>query len=229
MDSPVLCSLNEIQTLATKAARGAGLPWGVADEAGRTARWLESRGLGGLAALAAALDSLAVPDWSRFFPVPAGACWRGRDGGIEGLLAGIAIADRAGPGLPFAGEAGGALVLDAVHRPLLAMPFLAGTAEACGVSLGVSTGAGGPAIRLGPQGISATCRTVEGLALAPALRIERDLSPAAPAVLPRLDGSIPVEDAVYACLDKRAWQTYVPESAESQARGAGGSTLIETD
>lgn len=33
-------SLNEVETLAAKAARGAGLPWGVAEDAGRSAAWL---------------------------------------------------------------------------------------------------------------------------------------------------------------------------------------------
>ena len=33
-------SLNEVETLALKAARGAGLPWGVAEDAGRSAVWL---------------------------------------------------------------------------------------------------------------------------------------------------------------------------------------------
>jgi hypothetical protein len=33
-------SLNEVETLALKAARGAGLPWGVAEDVGRSAAWL---------------------------------------------------------------------------------------------------------------------------------------------------------------------------------------------
>lgn len=36
-------SLNEVETLAAKAARGAGLPWGVAEDVGRSAVWLASR------------------------------------------------------------------------------------------------------------------------------------------------------------------------------------------
>ena len=33
-------SLNEVETLAQKAARGAGLPWGAAEDAGRSAAWM---------------------------------------------------------------------------------------------------------------------------------------------------------------------------------------------
>lgn len=36
-------SLNEVETLAAKAARGAGFPWGLADDIGRAARRLAQR------------------------------------------------------------------------------------------------------------------------------------------------------------------------------------------
>ena len=37
-------SLNEFEALALKAARGAGLPWGLAEEAGKAVRILSSFG-----------------------------------------------------------------------------------------------------------------------------------------------------------------------------------------
>ena len=39
----MLVSLNELQNAVYKAARGGGLPWGVAEEAGRAAVWLAER------------------------------------------------------------------------------------------------------------------------------------------------------------------------------------------
>lgn len=51
-------SLVEIRTLAIKAARGAGLSWGLAEEAGFAVRWLEQRGLAGVEALAAYLNEM---------------------------------------------------------------------------------------------------------------------------------------------------------------------------
>lgn len=36
-------SLNEVEVLAQKAARGAGLPWGVAEDTGRAAAWIAAR------------------------------------------------------------------------------------------------------------------------------------------------------------------------------------------
>ena len=44
-------SLGETAALATKAARGAGMPWGLADETGVAVSWLQARGIPGLSAL----------------------------------------------------------------------------------------------------------------------------------------------------------------------------------
>ncbi len=49
-------SLGEVKALSVKAARGAGLSWGMADEAGFAVQWLQSFGAPGAAALADYLD-----------------------------------------------------------------------------------------------------------------------------------------------------------------------------
>ncbi len=49
-------SLGEVKALATKAARGAGLPWGMADEASFAVHWLQANGAPGVAALANYLE-----------------------------------------------------------------------------------------------------------------------------------------------------------------------------
>ena len=41
-------SLGEIGALATKAARGSGMDWGLADEAGYAVKWLQRRQLPGV-------------------------------------------------------------------------------------------------------------------------------------------------------------------------------------
>lgn len=64
-------SLGEVASLAVKAVRGAGQPWGVAEEAGWAIRWLGRAGLPGPAALARALEA----------------------GDLSALLTGIAVAD----------------------------------------------------------------------------------------------------------------------------------------
>ena len=45
-------SLNEIEALGKKAARGAGMPWGMAEEASKALRWLCAHGIDGMTHLA---------------------------------------------------------------------------------------------------------------------------------------------------------------------------------
>ena len=54
-------SLGEIQALTVKAARGAGRPWGVADEAGWAVRWLAAVGLPGVEVMAKVLTARSGP------------------------------------------------------------------------------------------------------------------------------------------------------------------------
>ena len=44
-------SLNEVEATAKKATRGAGYPWGLAEEAGKAVRWLCGAGCGWLRGL----------------------------------------------------------------------------------------------------------------------------------------------------------------------------------
>ena len=65
-------SLGEAVSLAVKAVRGAGAPWGIAEEAGWAIRWLGRAGLPGVEALANTLEA----------------------GDLSPLSLGISIADR---------------------------------------------------------------------------------------------------------------------------------------
>ena len=60
--APVALSFNEVAALVTKAARGAGLGWGHAEDLGRAARWLAEHGV---AWDAASCDLLASDDAAR--------------------------------------------------------------------------------------------------------------------------------------------------------------------
>jgi len=68
-------SLNETQALCRKAARGAGMAWGLADDAGFAARWLEDRGQGGAAQLAALLPDWATRAEAGTCPIRRGTAW----------------------------------------------------------------------------------------------------------------------------------------------------------
>ena len=55
-------SLGETSALAIKAVRGAGEPWGVAQEAGWAVRWLARAGMPGVSALARAIEANDLSD-----------------------------------------------------------------------------------------------------------------------------------------------------------------------
>lgn len=55
----ILLSYNEVQTLARKAACGAGLPHGVAEDVGQAAVWLSARGIDAVGVVIDALGSQA--------------------------------------------------------------------------------------------------------------------------------------------------------------------------
>ncbi|ABD54521.1 DUF3726 domain-containing protein [Jannaschia sp. CCS1] len=74
-------SLGEVQSLCVKAARGAGRAVGLAEDAGRAARWLHARGQDGTGALARLLQatdglpvSKLVPRLPDFSPAHEGIC-----------------------------------------------------------------------------------------------------------------------------------------------------------
>ena len=98
-------SLGEVRALAVKAARGAGMPWGLADETGFAVNWLQARRLPGVTALCRYLsryDGAHLPQ-----TVPDLAC---------PILIGSAYSD-------------GAMTLEidmpVVDSPILLLPFIA--------------------------------------------------------------------------------------------------------
>lgn len=109
-------SLNEVESVARKAARGAGYSWGQAEEAGAAVRWLEARGLPGCASLLALLD---LRDQSAL---------RARCP----LELGMALCDTGGAGADCRAAQ--------VHLPLLVLPFLVWAAESSGESMTLKCG-----------------------------------------------------------------------------------------
>lgn len=119
-------SLNELEALCRKAARGAGLDWGMAEEAGRAVRRLVAFGLPGAEVLLARLERRdgRADVASALSPCAPGAqeAWRGAGGDLCPIFVGAAFSDsawRLGPG--------GALTVHGVLSPLLIVP-LAGLA-----------------------------------------------------------------------------------------------------
>ncbi|MEM6656494.1 MAG: DUF3726 domain-containing protein [Pseudomonadota bacterium] len=88
-------SLNEVEALAKKAARGAGYSWGMAEEAGRATRWLCAHDVDGVLALAHLLKQLDGIEFTDFSPI-IGEIWCARGAHLCPISAGATMSDRAG-------------------------------------------------------------------------------------------------------------------------------------
>ena len=115
-------SLNEVEVTARKAARGAGYPWGLAEEAGRATRWLCAQGLPGCESLAALLDADLAAALQDHMPGSLESPWRGR-AELCPLGTGAALSDSA------ARVSGGTLDIADVAQPMLFLPFVAAAAR----------------------------------------------------------------------------------------------------
>lgn len=120
----VQLSRNEIVALASKAARGAGMEWGLAEEAGAAAGWLAAIGVDGAKALLDHLQLALGKDWPQICPVVARGQWR--SAGPDPLCPvalGATLCDFAD--LPDGLAKGDGLIAGPVSRPVLLLPFLA--------------------------------------------------------------------------------------------------------
>ncbi len=120
----MICSLNEIDVMGKRAARGAGYSWGLAEEAGKAVRWLSAFGLPGPESLANLLLGKDGVNYDDFAPVWSDAPWRAPAGLLCPLVAGPALCDRAAEI-----AAGKEFTLETTALPLLLAPFAAGVAK----------------------------------------------------------------------------------------------------
>jgi len=125
----VICSLNEIEALARKAARGGGMSWGLAEETGKAVRWLSDNGLPGPWLLAELLRQNDGKPYSDLAPQQSGRIWAARRGPLCPIIAGALICDQAEDL-----HAEAVLRLGEVAVPLLLVPFASEASRAAGVS-----------------------------------------------------------------------------------------------
>ncbi|SDD69504.1 DUF3726 domain-containing protein [Ruegeria marina] len=209
----VSLSLPEIGSLASRAARGAGFGWGLAEEAGMAAQWLARAGLDWPTAFLSCLEGDKGVD---FRPRPG--AWEA-DGPACGLRIGVALSDFAtlpeGPAR--------VLSLGKVLNALLVVPFVSQAA------LKVAT-----PLRLEMDGIPVAW--ISGDALVPAaggipvlplcdLRVVRAADNFPPAGRdPVGDQNFPIPAALWGRLDRLALGMTVPATEQSlSGAGAGVS------
>ena len=87
-------TLAEIEAYLRTAARASGLEWGLAEEAGKAARWLAAFDLPGPETMLAHLRNLAGKDYAAFIPRCDLEPWQAADGPLCPVITGAALADR---------------------------------------------------------------------------------------------------------------------------------------
>lgn len=87
-------TLAETETSLRKVARACGLDWGLAEEAGKAARWLAAFNLPGPETMLAHLQELAGKDYHAFMPQAGTQPWHASGGLLCPIVTGAALADR---------------------------------------------------------------------------------------------------------------------------------------
>lgn len=217
----MIASMNEIEVMARRAARGARLAWGFAEEAGKAARWLAAHGLGGPEQLAGLLGDVEAAGADEMVPaIGDGGVWRAVAGPLSPLVAGAILADRAGEV-----AASGDFRLGSTAYPLLVAPYAAAAAKLTGATLELNWA--GAQIVLAPGGIAIeaeealTAPGVEGVLC----RLANTSS--GPLTVPTVRARC-VPSAFWNYLNILAHRTFAPASETSRLTGAGAG-LTDND
>ena len=212
----IVCSLNEVETYSRRAARGAGMPWGLAEEAGKASRWLAERGLPGVELLVRLLTANDGRLYASMAPVIVDGRWQAPGGELCPVCSGAALSDRIDV---LAG--GGEICLSALAYPLLLVPFLDPSRrldDACyelrWPNVRVSVFAGGVTLEYKNEPAHLGERVDE-------VRLSVGAyGKAHPTHHPRTAG-VKMSLSVWRAMDALAKRTYVPATEESRDRGAG--------
>ncbi|UWP93452.1 DUF3726 domain-containing protein [Aliiroseovarius crassostreae] len=85
-------SLNEMEATTKRATRGAGYPWGLAEDAAKAARWLCAQGLDGSAEMAQVLERRFAEHPAKHRPQSHEGVWRA-EGDLCPISAGALLSD----------------------------------------------------------------------------------------------------------------------------------------
>jgi len=214
-------SLNEIEATGKRAARGAGLDWGIAEEAGKAARWLTAHGLPGPELLAELLTRNEGESYDELAPISVDGVWQAKSGWLCPLIAGAALSDRAAQV-----AAGCEFEFGPIAYPLLLAPYAA--CGACSRGAAIELSWPGAALTISPDDglvvegdmAAVAARTVSSVHCRPAA--ENTVTP------PAGEPGRAVDAETWSRLSAFAHRTFAPATEASRAFGAGAG-LVDSD
>jgi len=208
----LVLSSNEIDAMATKAAKGVGMPWGLASDAGRAARWLADHGLPGPEVLADLLEWRDGRPHTEVAPPDVGLSWVDHPTVLDPVVVGAVCAD-----LPERLVAGRA-ELGRIRQPLLLGAALASVAIRTRTALVASWGDATLGVGVGGATGCGSLGVVEAAVTVEPGRLDGEQLTAP------VDGW-PVDPAAWARLEAYAHRTYAPDTEASRLRGAGAGLI----
>ena len=209
-------TLAETESYLRKAARACGLDWGIAEEAGKAARWLGAFNLPGPEIMLAHLQNLEGQDYRRFIPDCSVQPWRSSGELMCPVITGAALADRSAQMLE-----GTQFELGRTAYPLL-LAATVGQAARCHQAV-FTTAWSGVRVSCFENGLS-----IEGsrddltLAVVDAVGCYRDdleIPQQMPSTL-----AYQIDSAAFKMIDELAFKTYAPATEASRAGAGAGLT-----
>lgn len=212
-------SLNEIEAMSKRAARGAGLSWGLAEEAAKGTRWLAGFGYPSTELLADLLeqnDKLPAIDFS---PTGLDGTWRAPAGRMSPLISGAAMSDCA-----VRMRDGQTITIQEVSQPLLIVPFASGAALRLEMPVAVEWGN----VRLSTDGKQLCVQGARDEILVPHAGEVRCFAPAKLTTPHSPVMRAEVTEECWARLGAFAGRTFAPATEASRLLGAGAG-LTDND
>ena len=206
-------SLNEVEALSKRAARGAGLDWGFAEEASKATRWLCAQDLDGCRLLLSVLDAYQGNGHHTQAPKSLSGHWQGSMGALCPVLTGASLSDCA------VQVAENGVEIRDLSNPTFILPFVAAAAHVAETGLLVSwagatitTDGHSASLRFSPEA-TPYVEHVDRLVIARAATQPEATKPPS-----RANPS----GQVWAKLNSLAALTYAPATETSRRLGAGG-------
>ena len=209
-------TLAETESYLRKAARARGLDWGIAEEAGKAARWLAAFNLPGAETLLEHLQQLSGDTYRQFIPDCSLEPWQAPGGLLCPIITGAALADRSAQML-----AGHCFRLAATAYPLL-LAATVGQAARCHRAV-FTTAWAGVRVSCFENGLSIEGNRAD-LALARVEAVTCQLDDLEhPQQLPSTL-AYAIDSEVFERIDQLAFQTYAPATEASRAGAGAGLT-----